>query len=242
MTTQAAAQRLRATPFARRLARERAIPLAAITGSGPYGRIVAQDLEGWIAPSPIAAPATAPSADPAPVSRQDAPSFAAAALDIRVDFSAAELLLARIAEVRPAVDRMDIVLKAAALGLAALPGPARDGILLLSPSQGQTFLTGLAGAPIGMIAMLRSAAPAASGAAGGAGAALAVSFVGRPRLRPVAARLTEPAPARLTVGFGTDGIGHCLLSYHPAGLRDADAEALLCAFAELIETPMRLLV
>jgi pyruvate dehydrogenase E2 component (dihydrolipoyllysine-residue acetyltransferase) len=49
--------RIKASPLARRIARERGIDLSSLTGTGPEGRIVAQDLEG--AP-PTAAPVAAP--------------------------------------------------------------------------------------------------------------------------------------------------------------------------------------
>ncbi len=50
------------SPLVRRLARERGLDLAAVTGSGPGGRIVRRDIEGLAAaPAPVAA-ATAPAA------------------------------------------------------------------------------------------------------------------------------------------------------------------------------------
>ena len=51
----AAGDRIKASPLARRLARERGIDLAAISGTGPDGRIVAEDIErtaGPPAPTP----------------------------------------------------------------------------------------------------------------------------------------------------------------------------------------------
>lgn len=78
---------LRATPLARRLARERGVDLAALSGTGPRGRIQARDVEGAAkAPSiqPRAAavppPAVAPSRpEPAPAvsARASAPAPAA---------------------------------------------------------------------------------------------------------------------------------------------------------------------
>ncbi|PZF76174.1 pyruvate dehydrogenase complex dihydrolipoamide acetyltransferase [Aestuariivirga litoralis] len=52
----------RATPLARRLARQAGLPLAAIPGSGPRGRIVAADVRGAgeAKPAPAAAPAPSP--------------------------------------------------------------------------------------------------------------------------------------------------------------------------------------
>lgn len=54
--------RLRASPYVRKLARERDIDLRGIPGSGPKGRIVARDLERLPAEKPAAAPAPAPAA------------------------------------------------------------------------------------------------------------------------------------------------------------------------------------
>ncbi|MBL0767636.1 pyruvate dehydrogenase complex dihydrolipoamide acetyltransferase [Sphingopyxis sp. DHUNG17] len=55
--------RIKASPLAKRIAAERGIDLAALTGSGPGGRIVKADLEG--APAGVAAPAPAAAAAPA---------------------------------------------------------------------------------------------------------------------------------------------------------------------------------
>ena len=50
--------RVKASPLARRLARERGIDLATLRGTGPDGRIVAEDVErGVAAAAPVAAPA-----------------------------------------------------------------------------------------------------------------------------------------------------------------------------------------
>jgi pyruvate dehydrogenase E2 component (dihydrolipoamide acetyltransferase) len=56
---------VKASPLARRIARERGIDLAALTGTGPDGRIVAEDVERAAAPAP--APTAAPGAPPAEV-------------------------------------------------------------------------------------------------------------------------------------------------------------------------------
>jgi pyruvate dehydrogenase E2 component (dihydrolipoamide acetyltransferase) len=58
--------RIKASPLARRIARERGIDLAALSGTGPEGRIVAEDVEraavgGPAAPVPV--PAAAPGVD-----------------------------------------------------------------------------------------------------------------------------------------------------------------------------------
>jgi pyruvate dehydrogenase E2 component (dihydrolipoyllysine-residue acetyltransferase) len=53
--------RVKASPLARRIARERGIDLAGVTGTGPDGRIVAEDVERAAA-APAAAPAVATAA------------------------------------------------------------------------------------------------------------------------------------------------------------------------------------
>lgn len=55
--------RVKASPLARRIARERGIDLASLPGTGPDGRIVAEDVEnapagGALAPAPLPAPAS----------------------------------------------------------------------------------------------------------------------------------------------------------------------------------------
>jgi pyruvate dehydrogenase E2 component (dihydrolipoamide acetyltransferase) len=52
--------RVRASPYVRKIAREREIDLAAVPGSGPGGRIIARDLESVRAPAARQAPASAP--------------------------------------------------------------------------------------------------------------------------------------------------------------------------------------
>jgi pyruvate dehydrogenase E2 component (dihydrolipoamide acetyltransferase) len=62
--------KVRATPLARRLARQKSINLSAVTGSGPRGRIVAKDVETakpvTSAPAPVAAPLASVAANYAP--------------------------------------------------------------------------------------------------------------------------------------------------------------------------------
>jgi pyruvate dehydrogenase E2 component (dihydrolipoamide acetyltransferase) len=50
--------RIKASPLARRIARERGIDLASLSGTGPEGRIVAEDVERAAVSAPAAAPTT----------------------------------------------------------------------------------------------------------------------------------------------------------------------------------------
>jgi pyruvate dehydrogenase E2 component (dihydrolipoamide acetyltransferase) len=63
--------RIFASPLARRLAAERGLDLATLTGSGPHGRIIRADVEAAAAapparPARVEAPAPAPASTPAP--------------------------------------------------------------------------------------------------------------------------------------------------------------------------------
>lgn len=71
----APAEGLRATPLARRLARQRNIDLAAVSGSGPQGRIQARDVEAASTAAPAARQPAAPALAPAQVQ----PAYAAPA-------------------------------------------------------------------------------------------------------------------------------------------------------------------
>jgi pyruvate dehydrogenase E2 component (dihydrolipoamide acetyltransferase) len=73
------ADRVKASPLARRLAEQQGIDLAGLTGSGPGGRIVKADIDGAVgkpkaaaraAAAPAAAPAPAPAPAAAPVSTE----------------------------------------------------------------------------------------------------------------------------------------------------------------------------
>ena len=78
---------VRASPIARRLARERGIDLSLVTGTGPNGRITERDVEDY-----QAAPA-APEPAPAPA---PAPAVVAAPSDSRIELSRMRQTIARV--------------------------------------------------------------------------------------------------------------------------------------------------
>ena len=75
-TPVAAGKRIFASPLARRIAAEKGLDLAALSGSGPHGRIVKADVEAAGAAPRAAAPAPAAAAAPAPA----APAVSASAV------------------------------------------------------------------------------------------------------------------------------------------------------------------
>ena len=79
---------VRASPIARRLARERGIDLSTINGTGPNGRITERDVESYQAPAAAPVPATpapAPAAQPV-----------AAPTDSRIELSRMRQTIARV--------------------------------------------------------------------------------------------------------------------------------------------------
>ncbi len=75
---------VRASPIARRLARERDIDLALVAGTGPNGRITERDIENYQAPVDAPSPASAPVAT------------AAVPADTRIDLSRMRQTIARV--------------------------------------------------------------------------------------------------------------------------------------------------
>jgi len=138
VTTPADAARVKASPLAKRIAKETGVDLARLQGSGPGGRVVKRDLEG--AP-PAGVPVPLPSS-PVPVVRSGAPyddvpltqirktiakRLAASIGPIPHFFLTTEVDMERAAEAREALNRQlgdqgkvsfnDIVIKAVAIAL-----------------------------------------------------------------------------------------------------------------------------
>jgi pyruvate dehydrogenase E2 component (dihydrolipoamide acetyltransferase) len=63
------ANRVFASPLARRLARDKGIDIGSVAGSGPHGRVIARDLEGAQPGAPARAPAAPAAAAAAPAAR-----------------------------------------------------------------------------------------------------------------------------------------------------------------------------
>jgi pyruvate dehydrogenase E2 component (dihydrolipoamide acetyltransferase) len=132
--------RMKASPLARRLARERGIDLASLRGTGPEGRIVAEDVEraevGGPAPKPAAAPAPAAvSGDvrSTPLSNvrktiarrlTEAWTVPAFMLTVSADMTRANELVARRRELEPDVriTVTDLLTRVCAQALARNPG------------------------------------------------------------------------------------------------------------------------
>ncbi|HEY2543706.1 MAG TPA: dihydrolipoamide acetyltransferase family protein [Gaiellaceae bacterium] len=126
--------RVKASPLARRLARERGIDLAAVRGTGPEGRIVAEDVERIQeapAPSLVAASAATETSTPLTSIRKtiarrltQAWTVPAFMLTVSADMTRANELVARRRELEPdvRVTVTDVLTRVCAQALVRHPG------------------------------------------------------------------------------------------------------------------------
>jgi len=92
--------RLRASPLAKRMAREEGLDLAGVQGSGPSGRIVKRDVEAAIGQGQAAAVARAPAPRPVP---SPAPTFGRREPEVLPISGMRKIIAQRMAEVKPGV-------------------------------------------------------------------------------------------------------------------------------------------
>ena len=221
-----APQRIPATPYARRLARERGLALAEIGGSGPHGRITAADILAFVPKhaAPIAVEAPAPAAPVAPLI---AAPRAVGAFQASVDLAALSALIAASGADLPA-DPF--------LAKAAARATGRHGRVLLLRNPG-----GKAGLVDDAAGLSPGAIVARHGEGTEADAAMIVEIVRAAGIRPVGASLPPSAALRLIAVL--DGTWAVLLLVHDeAAVPTAEAAAMLAEIRALAEAPLRLLV
>jgi pyruvate dehydrogenase E2 component (dihydrolipoamide acetyltransferase) len=86
-TQSSSGDRIKASPLAKRIAAEKGIDLTLLTGTGPNGRIVKEDVEAFSGAG--RSPAAAPAMDPGP--RQEAPAAPVAAIDTGIPHEVVKL-------------------------------------------------------------------------------------------------------------------------------------------------------
>jgi len=224
-----------ASPYARRLARERGITLEALAGSGPNGRIVAEDVP--LAPVAVAVATPAPAAEAATPAPAAPPVAIAAARSISAFAATVELepLSAFIAASGAGLSIDAFLVKAAARSAAARADAVR---WINAEGGGVTIPRAVALAPTEIARLLAGEADAGAG-----GKALVLSRLATRGVRPVAGSLPVDADLRFLVVAGDDAATAEVLLVHDAEVvAENDAVAILAAFRDLLETPLRLLV
>jgi pyruvate dehydrogenase E2 component (dihydrolipoamide acetyltransferase) len=128
--------RVKASPVARRMAREAGVDIGSLSGSGPGGRIVKADVEAAAVGAPAAAAAPAPAAPPAmpaPAPPAEAPAPGTAKGEVRVEeLSRTQQVIARrMAESRATVPdftlQTDVDMEQAVAERAAIKAAAGEG-------------------------------------------------------------------------------------------------------------------
>lgn len=227
------ALRTAASPYARRLARERGVPLADLRGSGPRGRILAGDVIGHVvAPLEIQPAALARSSETVSPDR-------VAAFAVTIDLRAANTLIEQFATAGRAFDLTDLFLRAAALAMEAttLKGVALEidrRQIVFGDIPGLSMTAMRAGRLQAMQASTDDAAEPAS---------FSLRVLASQAVRPVMLPLLAGRSMRLIVGADQRGDrAECLLVTDLAAIDEDQAAAWLDSVKASIETPFRLFV
>lgn len=220
----AAAARTPSTPYARRLARERGIPLQQLRGSGPNGRIVAAD---------IAAHVTRPPArDEPPVAQPRA--VALGALAATIDLRATRRLLADFTSAGHAFTLDDMVLRALAVALSGMRVDAID----VEAGGWQGSVPRLASMSLGAV---HSARAAAIGSPDAPAEPADVSLrLLEASVRPVLLPLLPGRSMRVVLSADTD-VAEALIVFDAGRVDEDEAGAMLGQFRANLEKPLRML-
>ncbi|MDX8535004.1 E3 binding domain-containing protein [Mesorhizobium sp. VK25A] len=234
----AVASRLAVSPYARRLARDRNLPLEALRGSGPDGRILAADVLGFI---PVDAPGELPAAAPAP----SIAASSVAAFATSIALGALRELLAALESSGKVFDIDDILLRAAGSAFIEMSGAAKAGEspVALELGNRQVLFATTSGMPLTSLRAMRLAAQADARDDSQRPAALSVRLLPPSDIRPVMMPLLPGRAMRLTVSVGTAGDqAECLVTADTASFDETSSTAWLAALKSAVEHPLRLFV
>ncbi len=221
------ARRYAASPFAKRLARERGIALELLQGSGPSGRIVAADVESYL-PGPAPAVVQAPSQ----------PS----AFGCSINLAATRQLLGNFAQVEMPFTLEDVILLAAGRALedVAVVGGIEERAVALELRPRQLVFSDICGGSLAPLRGRRLAAIAAELDESTLPAALCIRLIEWGEVRPVSMPLLAGRSMRLVVAAGSE-TAEGLLSFDGSEVSEDIAAELLGRFKGYLEVPLRLL-
>jgi hypothetical protein len=234
-------RRLAASPYARRLARERSLPLDTLRGSGPSGRILAADVLGFVpaaaalTPPDIVAPAAAPF-----VAAPRVAVFAAS-----VALNALRDLLAALENAGKAFDIDDVMLRAAGRAFKEAPNLTRgaDAPVALELTGRQAVFATILEMSLTSLRVARLAALTDNRDEAESPAVLSLRMLPASDIRPVMMPLLPGRAMRLAISISTSGDhAECLLTADTASVDEAAAVTWLSALKAAIEHPLRLFV
>ncbi|OEO31815.1 hypothetical protein VW23_014445 [Devosia insulae DS-56] len=227
MAATALQPRRAASPYARRLARERGLALEVLTGSGPNGRIVAADIETYVVRPPAPAAANGPQAS---------------ALGTTIQLATLLQLLAGFADADTPFTLEDVVLRAAGCALDDVPEShslAGAPVALEQPA-GQLVFADIRKGSLAPLRARRLRAIEAGIDQSAEPAALSLKLLAASEIRPVMMPLKPGRNMRLVLAAG-HVTGECLLSFDAAVVSEDAATELLTRFKAYLELPLRLL-
>ncbi|MER9067670.1 E3 binding domain-containing protein [Mesorhizobium sp. M0902] len=237
----AQARRLAVSPYARRLAHERALPLEALRGSGPGGRILAADVTGYVpAATLVVSPdIAAPAAEPSTAASRIAAFATSVALGALRD------LLAALESSGRLFDIDDVLLRAAGRAFAQIPDAARIGMasVALELAGRQAVFAMIPEMSLTSLWETRLTALADSRDDAEKPAALSLRVLPASDVRPLMMPLLPGRAMRLTVSLDTSGNhAECLLMADTGSIDEAAAALWLSSLKAAIEHPLRLFV
>jgi hypothetical protein len=227
-----------ASPYARRLARQRGIALDGLAGSGPFGRIVAADVEAFI---PSAAAETQSAIPPAPAAA--ALLVAVSALGTRIRLQALRGLIAQFAGAKLELSFDALLSRSIGRSLQELSPHAAVAWEIGSGSARRLVpLTDIANAPFGRIQHLfgSGSATAAAGAFAVAPISLSVFRLRSQGIRPLMLSLLPDFSMRLAISVQEEE-ADALLCFDSRRVDESAAANMLSQIREDLEAPLRLL-
>ncbi|UDL86958.1 E3 binding domain-containing protein [Mesorhizobium sp. PAMC28654] len=230
----AQARRQAVSPYARRLARERSLPLDVFRGSGPGGRVLAVDVLGFV---PVAEPVEPPTVAVA--------ALRIAAFAASIALGALNELLAALESAGKTLDIDDILLRATGRAFAEIPDIAKvaDAPVALELMGRQAVFATAPEMPLTSLRAMRFAALADNRDDTERPAALSLRLFPAGDIRPLTMPLLSGRAMRLTVSVNTAGDhAECFLTADAASVDEAAAAAWLIALKSTIEHPFRLFV
>lgn len=233
-------QRLAASPYARRLAGERSLPLEALRGSGPGGRILAADVQAFV---PAAAPVVSPDAF-APVPAPSPAASRIAAFATSVALGALRDLLTALESSGHVFALDDVLLRAAGRVFAETADAAKvDSAVALELTGRQAVFATSPEMSLTSLRAMRLAALNDSCDETEKPATLSLRLLAAGDIRPVTMPLLPRRAMRLTVSSNTAGDdAECLLTVDAASVDEAAAASWLATLKSAIEQPLRLFV
>lgn len=230
----APAARLAVSPYARRLARERGLPLSALRGSGPGGRILAADVTGFVAAAASIAVESRPEQVPAPAQR-------IGGLATSVALGQVSEVLAALARSGSTFDLEDLVLLAAGRALGTVPIETATALAL--ETDGRQIVLHRMSAALGVLRAERQRASADGRDDALEPAAVSLKFLRAGAVRPVLVPLLPGRPMRLVAALDQDGQrAECLLVFDASLVAEDTAADWLAAFGSGLASPLSILV